>query len=179
MGQAIQRFRVSLANLLWFLYSFGMSRRWKRATREVSGTQAAVLKRILSENADSEFGREHHFAGVNSVELYQHAVPLRSYEEFQPYIERIADGQPQVLTAQRVLQFGLTSGSTRASKLIPYTKALVSEFQEGIDPWVYYLSRRFPRIFLGKTYWSVTPIGERNRQPQAGIACAFVRKRQN
>ena len=173
MGQAIQRFRVSLANLLWFLYSFGMSRRWKRATHDVSGTQAAVLKRILSENADSEFGREHHFAGVSSVELYQRAVPLRSYEEFQPYIERIADGQPQVLTAQRVLQFGLTSGSTQASKLIPYTKALVSEFQEGIDPWVYYLIRRFPRILLGKTYWSVTPIGERKSHTTGGIAIGF------
>lgn len=173
MGQAIQRFRVSLANLLWFLYSFGMSRRWKRATRDVSGTQAAVLKRILSENADSEFGREHHFVDVNSVELFQRAVPLRSYEEFQPYIERIADGQPQVLTAQRVLQFGLTSGSTQASKLIPYTKALVSEFQEGIDPWVYYLIRRFPRILLGKTYWSVTPIGERKSHTAGGIAIGF------
>src|SRR5258707_15369602 len=170
MGQALRRFRVSLANLLWFLYSFGMSRRWKRATRDVSGTQAAVLKRILFENADSEFGREHHFAGVSSVELYQRAVPLRLYEEFQPYIERIGDGQPQVLTAQRVLQFGLTSGSTQASKLIPYTKALVSEFQEGIDPWVYYLIRRFPRILLGKTYWSVTPIGERKSHTTGGIA---------
>src|SRR5947209_7004149 len=173
MGQALRRFRVSLANLLWFLYSFGMSRRWKRATRDVSGTQAAVLKRILSENAGSEFGREHHFAGMNSVEKYQRAVPLRSYEEFQPYIERIADGQPQVLTTQLVLQFGLTSGSTQASKLIPYTKALVSEFQEGIDPWVYYLFRRFPRILLGKTYWSVTPIGERKSHTTGGIVIGF------
>jgi GH3 auxin-responsive promoter len=173
MGLAIQRFRVGLANLLWFLYSFGKSRRWKRATLDVSGTQSAVLKRILSENTDSEFGREHHFADVNSVVLYQRAVPIRSYEEFQPYIERIADGRPQVLTAQRVLQFGLTSGSTQASKLIPYTKALVSEFQEGIDPWVYYLFRRFPRILLGKTYWSVTPIGERKSHTAGGIAIGF------
>src|SRR6266536_3715869 len=93
--------------------------------------------------------------------------------EFQPYIERIADGQPQVLSAQRVLQFGLTSGSTQASKLIPYTKVLVSEFQEGIDPWVYYLFRRFPRILLGKTYWSVTPIGERKSHTAGGIAIGF------
>jgi len=173
MGQAIQRFRVSLANLLWFLYSFGMSRRWKRASRDVSGTQATVLERILSENADSEFGREHHFVDVNSVELYQRAVPIRSYEEFQPYIERIADGRPQVLTAQRVLQFGLTSGSTQASKLIPYTKALVSEFQEGIDPWVYHLFRSFPRTFLGKAYWSVTPVGERKSHTTGGITIGF------
>src|SRR3989442_7126353 len=173
MEQVIQRFRAGLANLLWFLYSFGMSRKWKHAVRDVSGTQHAVLKRILSGNADSEFGCEHHFADVHSVEWYQRAVPMSSYEELQSYIERIAEGQPQVLTSQRVLQFGLTSGSTQASKLIPYTKALVSEFQEGIDPWVYYLFRRFPRILLGKTYWSVTPIGERKSHTTGGIVIGF------
>jgi hypothetical protein len=169
----MQRFRINSANLLWFLYSFGMSRRWKHTTHDVSGTQAAVLMRILSANADSEFGREHHFAAVNAVEQYQRAVPIRSYEDFQPYIERIADGRPLVLTSQRVLQFGLTSGSTQASKLIPYTRALLSEFQAGIDPWVYYLFRRFPRILLGKTYWSITPIGERKSHTKGGIAIGF------
>ncbi len=169
----MQRFSVGSANLLWFLYSAGMSRKWKHASRDVPGIQFAVLKRIISANVDSEFGREHHFADVDAVELYQHVVPVRSYEEFKPYIERIAEGHPKVLTSERVLQFALTSGSTQASKLIPYTKALVSEFQEGIDPWVRYLFRSFPRILLGKTYWSVTPIGERKSYTTGGIAIGF------
>ena len=169
----MQRFSVGSANLLWFLYSAGMSRKWKHASRDVPGIQFAVLKRIISANVDSEFGREHHFADVDAIELYQHVVPVRSYEEFKPYIERIAEGHPKVLTSERVLQFALTSGSTQASKLIPYTKALVSEFQEGIDPWVRYLFRSFPRILLGKTYWSVTPIGERKSYTTGGIAIGF------
>jgi hypothetical protein len=139
----------------------------------VAGTQAAVLQRILSANAGSTFGREHTFADATSIEAYQRAVPLCSYEEVQPYIEQIARGQPQVLTAQPVLQFGVTSGSTQASKLIPYTKALIDEFQQGIDPWVYYLFRRFPRILFGKTYWSVTPVGERMSHTTGGIAIGF------
>ena len=89
----MQTFRVGSANLLWFLYSAGMSRRWKHATLDVAGTQHAVLKRIVSNNADSKFGQEHHFADITSVEAYQHAVPIRSYEEFKPYIERIAEGE--------------------------------------------------------------------------------------
>lgn len=173
MRQIRQRLRVGLANLLWFGYSSLMSHRWKQAARDVAGAQAAVLQRILSTNAESTFGREHHFADATSVEAYQRAVPLRSYEELQPYIERIARGQPQVLTSQRVRQFGLTSGSTQASKLIPYTQALVGEFQEGLHPWVHYLFRRFPRILFGKTYWSVTPIGERKRHTTGGIALGF------
>lgn len=173
MRQMMQPIKVSLANLLWFGYSSIRSRRWKRAAHAVAETQAAVLSRILSANTGSEFGREHHFAEVRGIEAYQQAVPIRAYEEMQPYIERIAEGHPEVLSAQRVLQFGLTSGSTQASKRIPYTQALVSEFQEGIDPWVHYLFRQFPRILFGKTYWSVTPIGERKGHTSGGIPIGF------
>jgi hypothetical protein len=173
MRQIRQRVRVSLANLLWFGYASIRARRWKRAASDVAGAQATVLTNILAANAASEFGREHRFADICSVEAYQHAVPSRSYEEIQPYIERITAGHPEVLTSQRVLQFGLTSGSTKGSKLIPYTQALVSEFQEGIDPWVHYLFRRFPRLLFGKTYWSVTPIGERKSHTAGGIPIGF------
>ncbi len=169
----MQRFRVGAANLLWFLYSAGMSRKWERATRDVSGTQQVVLKRIVSSNADAEFGREHHFTDIASVDAYQYRVPIRSYEDFTPYIERITEGRPQVLFSENILQFALTSGSTQASKLVPYTKALVSEFQEGIDPWIYYLFRSFPRMLFGKAYWSVTPVGERKSFTIGGISIGF------
>src|SRR5258708_39637851 len=54
-----------------------------------------------------------------------------------------------------------------------YTQALVSEFQEGLDPWVYYLFQRYPRLLLGKTYWSVTPVGDRKSQTPGGIPVGF------
>jgi hypothetical protein len=155
-----------------------MSQKWQRATRDGAGTQYNTLKRILSRNLASDFGREHHFAEIASYNAYQQAVPVHSYEELKPYIEHIAQGHTNVLTSQPVQQFALTSGSTQASKLIPYTKALVSEFQEGIDPWVYYLFRSFPRIFLGKAYWSVTPVGERKSHTSGGIAIGFDNEQQ-
>lgn len=169
----MQRLRVIFASLLWFCYSAYMSRKWRRATRNVVSVQQSVLKRIIASNLHCEFGREHHFSEITSFESYQQRVPLRAYEDFEPYIERIAQGQPAVLTAEPVRQFGITSGSTQAAKLVPYTKSLVNEFQEGIDPWVYYLFRGFPRIFSGKTYWSVTPVGERKSHTSGGIAIGF------
>lgn len=167
------RHSTILANLLWFCYSAYMSRKWKRAAHNVSGAQLHVLQRILSANRTCEFGREHHFSEIATIESYQEHVPLRAYEDFEPYIERVAEGVPGVLTTERVRQFGLTSGSTRAAKLVPYTKSLVNEFQAGIDPWVYYLLRSFPRILSGKTYWSVTPVGERKSHTSGGIPLGF------
>ncbi len=169
----VRRLRVVLANLLWFCYSAYMSRSWKRATRDVACAQSNVLQRILSTNRGCEFGRKHSFSEIATIEDYQQRVPVRAYEDFEAYIERIADGVLEVLTSERVQQFGLTSGSTQASKLVPYTKTLVNEFQAGIDPWVYYLFRGFPRIFSGKTYWSVTPVGERKSQTAGGVAIGF------
>src|SRR5690348_5735435 len=165
--------QVAFANLLWFCYSAYMSRKWKHAARDVAGAQFSVLQRILTANRTCEFGREHHFGEIATIENYQQRVPVRAYEDFTPYIERIAQGIPEVLTTERVQQFGLTSGSTQASKLVPYTKALVNEFQAGIDPWVYYLFRGFPRILAGKTYWSVTPVGERKSHTEGGIPIGF------
>jgi len=167
------RLRACFANLLWFCYSAYMSRQWKRAARDVAGAQFSVLQRILSANRGCDFGREHHFGEIATVENYQQRVPVCAYEDFEPYIERIAEGRPEVLTGERVQQFGLTSGSTQASKLVPYTKALVNEFQAGIDPWVYYLFRSFPRIVSGKSYWSVTPVGERKSHTPGGIPVGF------
>lgn len=165
--------KVGVANLLWFLYSAAMSHKWQRATLDVVGTQQMVLKRIASNNVHTEFGREHDFASISSIEAYQRLVPLHTYEELKPYIERIAAGQPQVLTKEPVRQFALTSGSTQAAKLVPYTQALVNEFQEGIDPWVNYLFRSVPQLLLGKAYWSVTPVGERKSITSGGIPIGF------
>ncbi|HLZ56134.1 MAG TPA: GH3 auxin-responsive promoter family protein [Ktedonosporobacter sp.] len=165
--------QVAFANLLWFCYSAYMSRKWKRAAYDVADAQLHVLQRILSVNRECEFGCEYHFSETATIESYQQHVPIRAYEDFEPYIERIAEGMPEVLTMERVQQFGLTSGSTQASKLVPYTKSLVNEFQTGIDPWVYYLFRGFPRIFSGKTYWSVTPVGERKSHTPGGVPIGF------
>jgi hypothetical protein len=173
MRQAMQRVTVAIANLVWFGYASIRARRWKRAAHNVASAQSAILMRILAANADSEFGCEHHFAAIDSVDAYQDAVPIHSYEETLPYIARMVEGHPRVLTSQDVLRFGLTSGSTQASKLIPYTRGLVSEFQDGIDPWVHYLFRQHPRLLFGKTYWSVTPIGERKSHTPGGIPIGF------
>src|SRR6185436_14290953 len=79
-----------------------------------------------------------------------------------------AAGVPHVLTREHVVRFGLSGGSTAPSKLIPYTPALLEEFREGIDPFVWQLFRAAPRAMLGKAYWSVTPVGAGGERRAAG-----------
>jgi hypothetical protein len=139
----------------------------------VEVVQAKILKQLLSKNAETEFGQKHSFGTIGSVAAFQKVVQVQSYEDVKPFIDEIAAGVQNVLTADSVQRFGVSSGSTSASKLVPYTASLVTEFQEGIDPWMYYLMRDHSHILGGKAYWSVTPIGERQRYSSGGIPIGF------
>lgn len=165
--------RVAVANLIWFLHSSIRAKKWRRGSKNVEATQNDVLRHLISENAETEFGREHSSKTIDSTEAFQKAVPIRTYEDFLPYIDAIAEGTPEVLTKEPVSHFGVSSGSVSASKLIPYTSSLISDFQEGIDPWMYHLMKDHPRILGGKTYWSVTPVGENKKFSPGGIPIGF------
>ncbi len=165
--------KVLTANLLWFLYSAVRTRIWKKAIQNVEATQTKVLLSLLSKNAGTIFGHEYSFRRIGSVTDFQQAVPIQVYEDVEPYIQKIADGVLDVLTADAVQRFGVSSGSTKASKLIPYTSSLIADFQQGIDPWMYHLMREHLMILSGKAYWSVTPVGDRQKYSPGGIPIGF------
>jgi hypothetical protein len=165
--------RAALANVAWLVHASAGARAWRRAARRVEAAQEAVLARIVSVNRETAFGREHGFAAIDSVAEFRRRVPVRTYSELQPYLERIANGEAAVLTADPVRHFGVSSGTTDACKLVPYTASLLQEFQAGIAPWVFHLFRSSPRLLLGTTYWSITPVGGERRSTPAGIPIGF------
>jgi hypothetical protein len=72
-----------------------------------------------------------------------------------------------------VLLLEPTSGSTAATKHIPYTAALKAEFQQAIAPWVVNFFRHTPALLLGQAYWSVTPVTQRNQRTPGGLPIGF------
>ncbi len=163
----------TLANTLWLLSTLPEAYRFRRALGDCAASQRAVLGEILRRNADSDFGRRHGFSAIRSPEDYRLAVPLADYEAFAPAIDRIAAGEGQVLTAEPVLLLEPTSGSTAASKLIPYTRTLKEQFQRGIAPWIADLYRNIPALCTGESYWSVTPAARQATRTSGGIPVGF------
>jgi len=147
----------TLANSLWLAGCAAELLRFRRAVRHVAEEQEAILHRILSENADTEFGTEHGFSSIRSVAEYQSRVPLRNYDLYEPWITQTAGGARKTLTRERVRLFEPTSGSSGATKLIPYTAALEREFQRGIRAWIADLYTNCPELIGGQAYWSVSP----------------------
>ncbi|MDW7670456.1 MAG: GH3 auxin-responsive promoter family protein [Bacillota bacterium] len=104
---------------------------------------------------------------------YQDLVPLTTYENYADDISKISKGEPGVLTRESVILLEPTSGSTAATKLIPYTSSLKEEFQKGLKPWLYNLYTRKPGIRWGKSYWSVTPAVTERQVSPGGIPIGF------
>ncbi|HEV2634475.1 MAG TPA: GH3 auxin-responsive promoter family protein [Actinocrinis sp.] len=86
------------------------------------GVQDQVLDDILGQQRGTEFGREHDLASVRSLADWQAAVPVRDYEDYRPYIDRILQGGQSVLTRSSPYAFLKTSGTSGRAKLVPTTR---------------------------------------------------------
>ncbi len=141
----------------WWLASLPHARALRRALRDPKRAQRRVLERTLRRNAATAFGRQHGFAALRMPDAFQRAVPLASYDDMRPWIERICAGEAGVLTRSRVERLVPSSGSTAAAKLIPYTAELRSEFARALAAWIGDLYRARPELLRGRAYWSISP----------------------
>lgn len=79
-----------------------------------------LLKKLLNENKDTVYGKKYGFENIGSYEEYKEKVPLTDYADYRELVERISDGGEQnILTAEPVVHFCPTTGTTSAPKLIP------------------------------------------------------------
>jgi len=123
-------------------------------------SQKSLLLEYLSKNRSTEYGRKYHFSEVRSVTDYQMLVPMSDSESIFPYVKRVVDGADNVLTKDKVIFFGLTSGTTGKPKLIPVTKFSRAKKSETLDLWAYYISRDHPGVLDGKILAIINPEDE-------------------
>lgn len=90
--------------------------------KSVSEINFETLKNILHDNANTEYGIEHNFSKIETIEDYRKYVPLSEYHDFEKYIDRMYDGEQNILTAYPIEVFVFTSGTVGKPKLIPLTK---------------------------------------------------------
>lgn len=131
--------------------------------------QQAVLARLLAANHATVFGRDHRLRPSLSVQEFQHAVPVREYEDLCPWIERVKAGEAGVLTASPVEAFERSSGSTANAKYIPYTSSFRSELAEAVRAWMGDLFRRHPGAMAGPSWWITSPLRVPREVTEGGV----------
>ena len=167
------RYLVAGLQAAYTASQFGAWRRFCSAVRHPEQTQATLLRRLLSKNRSTAYGQRHGFDRVASVAQFQAQVPVTTYDTLSPWIERIAQGEPNVLTRQPVRMIELSGGSTSTNKLIPYTDALLAEFAEATGAWLHLLHRRLPRLWGTQSYWSLSPATRQRETTAGGIPIGF------
>jgi len=90
--------------------------------------QREVLQDIVTSAQYTEFGRKYDFSSLYNIKSFKKAVPIHDYNDLKPYIQRIMDGEQNVLWNTPVNWFAKSSGTTSdKSKFIPITDECLEE----------------------------------------------------
>ncbi len=93
--------------------------------------QDAILKELFKIGKLTEFGKEHDFQSLSRYEDFKKAVPIRDYELFKPYINKVKEGRHNITWKGKPLYFAKTSGTTSGVKYIPISKDSISNHING------------------------------------------------
>ncbi len=84
-------------------------------------TQDKLFKSLLAAARETEFGRDHNFAEIKTHSDFVERVPIRDYEALKGYVEKVVDGEQDILWPGKPAYFAKTSGTTSGVKYIPIT----------------------------------------------------------
>jgi hypothetical protein len=93
-----------------------------RQTKHCMAVQDSFLRSLLSYQQQTELGQQYGLSEIQTIDQFRDRVPILPYSSYEPYMERIAQGEPNILTPDPVTYLNLTSGSTGKQKLIPSTQ---------------------------------------------------------
>ena len=85
--------------------------------------QREILQHLVTSAQYTEFGRKYNFSRLFSVKEFKAAVPIHEYEDLKPYIQRIMQGEQNILWNTPINWFAKSSGTTNdKSKFIPVSE---------------------------------------------------------
>ncbi|MCR5149821.1 MAG: GH3 auxin-responsive promoter family protein [Clostridiales bacterium] len=89
-------------------------------TKNPLKAQASVLKKIVRRNKSCELGKKLGLKNVKSIEDYQNNVPLSTYADYEPYVDRMMDGGEKRLMFNGItVRYASSSGSVGKPKMLP------------------------------------------------------------
>ncbi|MBU2907698.1 MULTISPECIES: GH3 auxin-responsive promoter family protein [Arenibacter] len=117
--------------------------------------QDEVLHQLLSFAEDTEMGRKYDFESIASYETFAERVPIVSYEEVEPMIERSRRGEQNIFWPTTIKWFAKSSGTTNAkSKFIPVSSEALEDchYKSSKDLLCLYLNNNEnSQLFTGKS----------------------------
>lgn len=136
------------------------SRRIRADARDPMHAQRDLLTRIVRENRDTQFGRDHGFACVANYEDFAASVPVTQYETLRPYIASEIERSEHALTREPPVLYARTSGTTDKPKDVPLTGTYLKALRRIHRTAVAYQQRVCPQAFAGGILAITSPAQE-------------------
>ena len=91
-------------------------------------SQRNVLQSLITAAQYTEFGKKYQLQTLFKVKNFKARVPVHEYQDMQPYIERMMNGEDDILWNEPIKWFAKSSGTTSAkSKFIPISKETLQD----------------------------------------------------
>lgn len=121
-----------------------IQRSFDRATRAPEAAQTMLLADILRNNQETQYGQEHGFSKISTPDTFATAVPINTFIDLSPYVERMKQGERNILTHDQPVLFNLTSGTTDKPKYVPVTRKGMALVADTSHQWLYHALRDHP-----------------------------------
>lgn len=117
--------------------------------------QNETLFKLLNVAKNTQWGKTYKYESIQRIDQFQDRVPVQTYEEIKPFVERMKLGEKDLLWPGAIKWFAKSSGTTSdKSKFIPVSKESLEEchFQGGKDVLAIYTKNNpDSRVFTGKS----------------------------
>eukprot|EP00262_Sarcandra_glabra_P010989 TRINITY_DN266_c0_g1_i11.p1 TRINITY_DN266_c0_g1~~TRINITY_DN266_c0_g1_i11.p1 ORF type:complete len:587 (+),score=60.55 TRINITY_DN266_c0_g1_i11:183-1943(+) len=119
---------------------------FEMTTKDAERVQIETLRKILEENGEAEYLQKLGLGGRTDPDSFKACVPLISYEDLEPYIRRIADGDASpLLTGKPITTLSLSSGTSQGKpKLLPWNDELAQTTMKIYRTSSAFRNREFP-----------------------------------
>jgi hypothetical protein len=144
---------MSITSIIKPLFNTRLKAIEKYATRP-GEIQEGVLRRLLSSAADTEWGRRYNYKSIKSYNEFRETLPVQTYDDIKGYVERMRQGEQNLLWPSEIRWFAKSSGTTNdKSKFLPVSREALKNihYKGGADAVALYLSQNpQSRFFSGK-----------------------------
>lgn len=145
---------MNITNILNRIYFAPRLKEIKQYATRAGELQEGVLRRLIHMAARTEWGKKYDYASIHSYEDFKNRVPIQTYEEVKPYVNRLRAGEQNLLWPSAIRWFAKSSGTTNdKSKFLPVSKESLQDthYQGGKDAVAIYLEQNpDSRFFSGK-----------------------------
>ena len=152
---------MSLAGMMIGFVARRSARRIEPATHDPMRAQTGKLLTMVRKNESTEYGNKYGFASIRTIGDYQKQVPVITYADIRPDMDRVLEGASGVFTVEDPIMFAQTSGTTGSPKFIPVTPTCnSSDHKDTLRTWLHHARKDHPGIFDRKLVSLVSPAVE-------------------